>query len=87
LSEERPKVAESSQQTAGPVVIDIGMVVSLNVEEFATTILTDVDYDGTSSLLPAIAHEWAHLGPSAEFLKFGLNEVWVHVVMDTGDGG
>ena len=65
----------------------IGVIISLDVEEFATTILTDVDHDGTGSLPPAILHQWAHLSPSAELLEFGFDEVYVHVVMDTGGSG
>ena len=65
----------------------IGIIVSLNVEELSTTVLADVDHDGTGSSLPAILHQRADFGPCAELLEFSLEEVCVHVVMDTLSGG
>ena len=53
----------------------IGIIVSLNVEELSTTVLADVDHDGTGSSLPSVLYQRTDFRPCAELLELGLNEV------------
>lgn len=62
---------------------DVGIVSRLDVEEFATAVIPDVDHDWTRSLTPMVRHQRADLGSCAEFLEFGLDEVCVHEELDT----
>jgi len=63
--------------------LEVGIAIGLDVEEFATPVMADIDDHRTGWAKPSIPHQGTDRDARAKLLEFGLNVCRIHTGLDT----